>query len=82
MASRRQVRPFGSSANGVTRMKIFKWWKIIEIMPGITFEVARGEIASDHSFFNQTVAAIKDKTDMDYMLLERTEAVADYRGGE
>lgn len=60
-------------------MKILRYWKRVELLPGVMFLLVDKEVNSDQAFFDNIYKAVK-KTDFDYVLIERTEVAADYRG--
>jgi hypothetical protein len=51
-------------------MKTFTYWKVVEIMPGVTCEILRQTITSKEGFFNKIVEVIKTQTDFMWVMEE------------
>jgi hypothetical protein len=51
-------------------MQSFTYWKIIEIMPGVTCKIVDKTINSEQSFFNKIVEVIKTQTDFSWVMTE------------
>lgn len=60
-------------------MKILRYWKQVELLPGVTYFLVNSEVTSDKAFFDQIYKAVKE-SDFDYVVIERTEIAVDYRG--
>lgn len=60
-------------------MKILRYWKQVQLLPGVTYFLVDKEVTSDQGFFEHVYKAVKE-SDFDYVVIERTEIAADYRG--
>jgi hypothetical protein len=60
-------------------MKILKWWKEVELMPGVRYKIVNGEVNSNQQFFESILEAVRNSS-FDYTLTSRSEVVEEDRG--
>lgn len=61
-------------------MKIIRWWKNYELVPGVTWCCVEGEATSEGGFIDQIIECVKTRTDFDYEIIEQVDTVVDSRG--
>jgi hypothetical protein len=70
-ASKKKV--FVCTKQGNQHMKYtFKYWKTVELMPGVTAQIVNETIKSDQAFYEDIVDYIQTKTDFQWSLSQTT----------